>query len=186
MSRRSLFTKLLHAALLLAVAHQLVLVGLVERPRGASAGNVFFAWHQAVGLVTLGIVTVFWIWSLLRGSETAAGALFPWLSSRRRRALWMDIRAHVYELRRFRLKDADESALASAAHGLGLLVVCAMAGTGAAMALGGGAPGGPLLQIHRLLANLMWAYVVAHAGVALLHQAQGREVLQRMFGPVAG
>ena len=169
MSRRSLFTKLLHTAVLLAVAHQLFLVGLVERPRGATAGNVFFTWHQTVGLVTLGIVTTFWLWALLRRTETAAGALFPWLSVHRREALWQDLCAHLDELRRFRLKHAHESPLASATHGLGLLVVSAMAGTGAVMAFDG-VPGGAVLQLHQLLANLMWAYVIAHAGIALLHQ----------------
>jgi cytochrome b561 len=183
MSRRSLFTKLLHAALLLAVAHQLLLVGLVERPRGAVAGNAFFAWHQSVGLFTLGVVTIFWLWALVRRSETAAGALFPWLSARRRQAFLRDVRAHVFALRQFRLMHAQESPLASATHGLGLLIVTAMAGTGAVMALGGVA-GGSLLETHKLLSNVLWAYVIAHAGVALLHQAQGRPILQRMFGPL--
>ena len=183
MTKRSVFTRVLHSVLLLAVAHQLILVGLVERPKVGSAGNAFFAWHQTVGLVTLGIVTAFWLWTLLRRSETAAAALFPWFSVRRRQALWNDVRAHVDELRRFRLKHSDESPLASATHGLGLLTVSAMAVTGAVMAVGG-VPGGTVLQIHKLLANLMWAYVIAHAGIALLHQAQGRQVLQRMFGPL--
>jgi cytochrome b561 len=32
------------------------------------------------------------------------------------------------------------------------------------------------------MANLMWAYVVGHAGLAVLHQWMGHRVLQRMFG----
>ena len=184
-SRRSLLTKVLHAGLLLAVSHQLLLVGFVERPRAASPGNDFFVWHETVGVVTLGIVTAFWLWALLRRSETAASALFPWLTKHRCQALWRDVRAHVDELRQFRLRRADESALASATHGLGLLVVAGMAGTGAVMALGG-VPGGAVLQVHKLLANLMWAYVIAHAAVALLHQRHGGRVLQRMFGSTRG
>jgi cytochrome b561 len=43
-------------------------------------------------------------------------------------------------------------------------------------------PGGIVLQVHRAFANLMWAFVIAHAGVALLHQVMGHAVLQRMFG----
>jgi len=180
MTNRSVFTRVLHTVLLLAVTHQLILVGLVERPKIGSAGNAFFAWHRSVGLVTLGIVTTFWLWTLARRSETTSGALFPWLSTRRRQALWDDLGAHLNALRRSRLIHADESPLASATHGLGLLSVSAMAGTGAVMALAG-VPGGVVLQIHKLLANLMWAYVIAHAGIALLHQAQGHEVLQRIF-----
>ena len=149
MSLHSWFTKLLHGLLLVAVAHQLLLVSWVERPRGASAGNVFYTWHETVGVITLGMVTGFWLWALVRRSETSASALFPWLSARRRRALWRDVRTHLDELRRFRLKHAEESALPSVTHGLGLLTVSAMAGTGALMALGG-VPGGAVLQIHKL------------------------------------
>ena len=184
-SRRWLLTKVLHAGLLLAVSHQLLVVGFVERPRAASPGNAFFVWHETIGLATLGIVTAFWLWALVRRLETAAAALFPWLMKCRRHVLWQDVRAHVYELRRFRLRHADESALASATHGLGLLVVAGMASTGAVIALGG-VPGGTILQVHKLLANLMWGYVIAHAAVALLHQAQGRRVLQRMFSSTRG
>lgn len=180
MTNRSLFTKLLHGVLLLAVAHQLILVGLVEPPKVGSAGNAFFAWHRSVGLATLGIVTAFWLWTFARRSGTALGVLFPWLSAGRRRALWHDMRAHLNALRRFRVIHADESPLASATHGLGLLVVSAMAGTGAVMALAE-VPGGLVLQVHKLLANLTWAYVITHAGIALLHQMQGHGVLQRMF-----
>ncbi len=184
MANRSLVTRMLHAVLLLAVAHQLILVGLVERPKVGFAGNAFFAWHESVGLVTVGIVVAFWLWTLLRQSETAPSALFPWLSTRRRQALWLDVRAHLNALRRFRLMHADESPLAGAAHGLGLLAVFAMAGTGAVMAFAK-VPGGVVLQIHKLMANLIWAYVIAHAGMALLHQAQGDDVWQRMFWPRA-
>ena len=136
MSNRSLLTKLLHATLLLAVAHQLLLVGLVERPRLAAAGNAFFAWHQAVGLITLGVVTAFWLWTLLRRSETASDALLPWLSAGRRQAVWHDLRVHFDALWRFRMEHADESPLASAMHGLDLLAVSAMAVRGAVIALG--------------------------------------------------
>ena len=185
MTKRSPWTKALHAVLLLAVAHQLLLVGFVEGPQDDSSGNAFFAWHRLVGLVTLGIVTTFWLWAIVRQSESAIGALFPWLSPPRLRSLWRDLRAHVNALRQSRLPYANKSALASATHGLGLLAVLAMAGSGAIMAVTG-AFGGTVLQIHKLLANLMWAYVIAHAGIALLHQMRGHDVLQRMFGSRRG
>jgi cytochrome b561 len=43
-----------------------------------------------------------------------------------------------------------------------------------------------MLQAHRILANLMWAYVVGHAGMAVLHQVCGHRVLQRIFGGRTG
>ena len=74
--------------------------------------------------------------------------------------------------------------LATAVHGLGLLTVTAMAVTGAAFALLG-LPRDQarlVLQIHKLVANLMWAYLIAHAGLAVLHQFLGQPVIKRIFG----
>lgn len=123
------------------------------------------------------------VWTLLRRGETAIGALLPWFSAHRRQALWLDLHAHWVELQQLRLKHAEsESALASAAHGLGLLAVSAMAATGTAMALSGVASG-VLLASHKAIATPVWIYVLAHAGMALLHQSLGHDVLRRMFQP---
>lgn len=66
-------------------------------------------------------------------------------------------------------------------HGLGLLTALAMAATGAWLYTQS-VPAGLVLQAHKLLSNLVWAYVVGHAGLAVLHQATGHRVLQRIFG----
>lgn len=69
-------------------------------------------------------------------------------------------------------------------HGLGLLTATAMAATGSALALLALHKGqaSTVLEIHKLISNLMWAYLIGHAGLALLHQLAGQRVLQRMFG----
>lgn len=80
----------------------------------------------------------------------------------------------------------EETPLASAVHGLALLAAIAMAASGAIVfatmgpdgalsGLGSGA-----LSAHSLLANLMWAYLVGHASLAVLHQMQEHDTL-RMF-----
>ena len=80
-----------------------------------------------------------------------------------------------------------ESPLASATHGLGLLMATVMAVTGAVVYFQMGVDGGmtdlghQALAIHRPAANLMWAYLIGHASIALLHQMSGHQVLQRMF-----
>ena len=180
----SLTTRLLHGALALGVTYQLVFIGLVEGPRRGAPGNLFYEIHEIVGLTTLAIVSAFWLWSLARRRETRLAALFPWFSPVRLRALAADVGRHWASIRRLRLPEADESPLATAVHGLGLLTVTAMAATGGALALFAlpQNSAGLVLEVHELVSNLMWAYLIGHAGLALLHQLVGQRVLQRIFG----
>lgn len=184
---RSLFTRLLHAAIALAVVAQLVGIGLAEPPSHGAPGNLAFSVHQVVGLGTLGVLAAFWLWTLLRRREHGFTALVPWFSRHRRAAVWADLRGHVAALRRLSLPvPASETPLASAIHGLGLLVATTMAVTGSIVFLGM-APDGALpawadaaLSLHKAAANLMWAYLIGHAAVALLHEVLGHRLLRGM------
>ncbi|HWS05151.1 MAG TPA: cytochrome b/b6 domain-containing protein [Burkholderiaceae bacterium] len=179
--RRTLVTRALHGALLLAVGWQLLGSNFIERPRAARPGNAMYEWHEIGGLITLGLVMAFWLWSMLRRRETPFAALFPWLSPRRLKAVGTDLAAHWAALKRFHLPGGEaETPLASAVHGLGLLTALAMGASGAWLYTQA-VPGGLVLELHKIVANLMWAYVVAHAGLAVLHQFAGHRVLQRMF-----
>lgn len=184
--RRSIATRLLHAALLLSVVWQLIGSNFVERPRANQAANGFYEVHEIVGLATLALVALFWLWTAVRRSETPFAALFPWLSAQRLKAVRDDTTRHWAELKQFRLPVGEAGTpLASAVHGLGLLAALAMAATGTwlyTLQL----PGGPVLEVHKIVANLMWAYVVGHAGLAVVHQFTGHRVLQRMFGRTTG
>ena len=179
---RSVATRLLHGALLLSVVWQLIGSNFIERPRAGQAANTMYEVHEVVGLITLGLVLAFWLWSLLRRRETPFVALFPWFSAPRLRALAGDLAHHWAELKHWRLPGGEaETPLASAVHGLGLLVVLVMAATGTwlyTLPM----PAGLVLEVHKLVANLVWAYLVGHAGLAVLHQVSGHPVLQRMFG----
>lgn len=179
--RRTLMTKLLHVFLLLSVLWQLFASGLVERPRAGQPGNLFYDIHEIVGLATLALVLVFWLWSVVRRCETPFAALFPWLSGGRLKLLITDVSAHWTAMRQWQLPHAEtETPLATAVHGLGLLTTLAMAASGAWLYTQM-VPGGLVLEVHKAVSNLMWAYLVAHAGLALVHQAMGHRVLQRMF-----
>lgn len=180
-TRRTLATRALHGALLLAVLWQLIGSSFIERPRTGQPGNLMYDLHEIVGLSTLGLVVAFWLWSLVRRRETPFGALFPWLSARRLKAVGTDLARHWAQLKRLRLPGGEaETPLASAVHGLGLLAALAMGASGAWL-FTQAVPGGLVLETHKLVSNLMWAYVVGHAGLALLHQASGHRVLQRML-----
>lgn len=98
------------------------------------------------------------------------------------KAVGADAAAHWVQLRQWRLHHSEaDSSLASTVHGLGLLTVLAMGSSGAwlyTMTV----PDGVDLDFHKLMSNLMWAYVLGHAGVGAVHQFSGHKVLQRMFG----
>jgi cytochrome b561 len=38
-----------------------------------------------------------------------------------------------------------------------------------------------VLEVHETFANVMWAYLVAHAALALLHEWAGHRTIRRMF-----
>lgn len=179
---RSLTTKLVHGSLLLAVIWQLLGSNLMERPRASSAGNFFYEVHEWVGLAALAIVIAFWLWAAVRRRETRLSALLPWFSANGWRAVAADARSHWAALRALKLPDsAGDTPLASAVHGLGLLTALTMAASGGLLFLQP-LPGGLVLEVHQLVSNLMWAYVVGHAGLAIVHQWLGHGTLRRMFG----
>lgn len=75
--------------------------------------------------------------------------------------------------------------LASGGHGLGLLTALAIGASGGWLSTQA-VPDGLVLEVHKVGANLMWAYVVGYAGLAVLHQIAGHRVVQRMFARAAG
>lgn len=178
--RRSLTTRLLHMLLALAILHQLLISLVMFGPR---KGGLGWQAHEVVGVAALAILTGFWLWTLLRRRETRPTQLFPWLSRSGRAALKADAADHLAALRRLRLPHGQDSPIASAVHGLGLLLATAMALTGAAYFLEGLVPQALIwaaIFAHTTLANLMWAYLIGHAGLAVLHEITGQRVLRRM------
>jgi cytochrome b561 len=179
---RSNTTRVIHLLLLLAALHQLIGSQFIERPMPGDAPAWPYVMHEYVGLGTLGVVLAFWVWTLLRHGETRLGRLFPWISASGVGAVLADIAAQGHRLAKGRLPDEGDGTLASAIHGLGLLTITAMAVTGAGFFfVDGTALGRSALAVHRLLANLMWAYLIAHAGLAALHQLLGADMVARMF-----
>lgn len=177
-TRHSLATRGLHMGVALAVIWQLAVSLGMEGPRPNQPGNALFETHEVVGLASFGLIVLFWLNLMLRRAGTQAGALFPWLSGPRRAALVEDARRHWQALRARRFPGYDEGApLASAVHGLGLLLVTLMAASGFAWWLGATGAMGP----HKLFANLVWVYLIAHAGLAVIHHLRRDASLAEMW-----
>jgi len=187
--KSSLTTRILHAALAVAIVHQLVVSLFLERPKPAGpTENVAFELHETVGLISLGLLALYWLWTMVRLNEEGPRALFPWFSAERRRRVLADIGTYLRSLAQRRLPSPTaETPLASAIHGLGLVVATAMAVTGGIVyALMGGdgslsGDGRFVLELHEAFASLMWAYLIGHAGIAVVHDIVGHRVLGRMF-----
>jgi cytochrome b561 len=185
----SLPTKLLHGFLAASIIHQLVVSQFMTHPRPGRPGDFAFDLHSWVGLASMGVVGAFWLWVLVRRREHGVAALVPWFSALRRRAVFADAGRHLHALKQLTLPPPGdaETPLPSAVHGLGLLTATAMAATGTAayfLSQPDGSlasPGRLVLEVHEIFANLTWAYLIAHAGLALLHQMLGHRLLQRMF-----
>lgn len=182
-------TRLLHGALALAVICQLLSSQIMQADDG---GDWIFGIHQYAGLSALLLALGFWTHGALRRRGTPLGRLLPWASRARRGALGRDLLAHLRAARSYRPLDHDAGpdgdALASAIHGLGLTLITAMAVSGAVYyAVNTGNPDagglvGLTIEVHEILANLVWAYLIGHSAMAALQHRAGRP-LARMWSP---
>jgi hypothetical protein len=140
--------------------------------------------HERAGVVGLGVLALFWLWTLVRHPlETPVARLLPWFSASRLAAVFKDVASVVRAVVSFRAPPLELEALASAVHGLGLLVASFLALTGAAWfyAFAGTPYGRTVMGMHKLSAKLVWAYLIGHALVAVAHHALGDDIFSRMF-----
>jgi cytochrome b561 len=178
---RSQTTRVLHVLLLLAVLHQLTNSEVINRPLPGDAPSTLFLLHEYVGMASLAVVCVFWLWTLVRRGETSAAKLFPWLSPRRIKAIVADGVDQFQALRRGDFADDGSGAIASAVHGLGLLTITAMAATGTVLFFASGSVFHYAMSLHRVIANVMWIYLIGHAAAVVAHHLLGSDILRRMF-----
>ncbi len=181
-ARRSHATRILHVLLLLSVINQLLSSQLMHHPLPGDPPPALFALHEYVGMASLVFVLVFWLWALIRHGETKIDRLFPWLCPSSIRAVFRDAVVQFRGILRADPFVESDGAFASAVHGLGLVTLTAMAATGTVFFLTNGSiVAHDAMKLHKLIANLMWAYLFGHAGIAVLHHLLGHDVIKRMF-----
>jgi hypothetical protein len=169
-------TRLVHAGLALTIIAQLLTSLLMSGPEAGQPPGTLLVLHSYSGLAALGLAFVFWLVVVFRRTGTEFGRLMPWFSRQRRNALMADIRHQLHTIRQLKLPAYDETAaLPSAVHGLGLLLMLVMAVLGAIWYFAGfaGVQNTAIIHLviesHAFLANFVWAYLIAHAALALLH-----------------
>ena len=175
-------TRVIHLLLLVVVVNQLASSQFIERPLPGEPPGWPYALHQYVGLASVAVVAAFWVWAMVRRGETRLARLVPWFSVTRVRDVAADLSTQLRRMVRGKAPDDNDGAFASAVHGLGLLTVTAMAVSGAVYFLAQGTPvARTSMGLHKLFANLMWAYLFGHVGVAAFHHLLGSDVFSRMF-----
>ena len=182
----------LHAGMALAVVIQMLSSLVMQVPQPGrmplEPQHAFFLIHEASGLTLVTLLVLHWLWALTGHVAGGWGHLFPWFSRARLQALLAALKALPTWLRDSSAVDEEVMyPLVGAVHGLGLLTVTAMALTGATMVLTMAPDGamGTLLHavrwVHEFVANFMWAYVIGHVAMAVLHQVRGERLLTRLF-----
>jgi len=188
-TRHNRATRLFHAGLALAIVTQLLTSLVMQGPNEAQAGDLLFQLHRYSGLTATVLAFGFWVTIFMRSRGTEIGALIPWFLGERLVALWQDAKLHAENAVKLRLPEHDpKAALPSAVHGLGLMLISAMAMSGAvyfaqvSLGLHSAEPDGMLaMTVHLALANLVWAYLIAHAGLAVLHHLMRSAILTEMW-----
>lgn len=183
-------TRILHLCLAVGVSAQMLTSLWMVYPKPGRLPNQWYEVHEVLGTALLAVLVVHWLWSV--GRSLAAGSallLFPWFSAARLRDLAADARDAVAQLRHGHLQEDDRPRpLPAAVQGLGLLLATFLAATGTAMMVGmgpNGEMGGALHAVkeaHEAATPLMWAYLVLHPVMGVLHQLAGHRSLTRMFG----
>ena len=172
----TLITRLIHMLIALAVIVQLATSLVMKAHPEDGSEDVFFEVHEYSGLFSFAIISAFWVIILVRQRGTTLSELFPWFSVRRRKELIQAVEARLRNTDKTgRLSFYDGDPLAKAVHGLGIAIISVMAMTGLtyfiALKLGAGEGifASTAIFIHAPMSKLAWAYLIAHAGIAVLH-----------------
>jgi len=188
LTRHTLATRMIHALFAVTIIVQLGTSNFMHHPRNGRPGDWMFVVHEYAGLVSMVLALGFWLVLVLRRRGTRFGLLFPWFSDRRLIALWDDSIGHVLALLQLRLPEHDgESPLASAVHGLGLLLMSLLTVTGTiwfyAQYQGLPITGVYWLALwtHGMFANVAWFYLIGHAGLGIIHHYTTRFSLREMW-----
>lgn len=171
---RSTATKLLHWLVALSIIAQLGLSLAMQSPGQNRPGDSLFEIHEKMGIAATILLIAFWLWSIARSGETRLVAFFPWFSRAQLRLVAADAKRIFAPLGEGR----NERPFASAVHGLGLSIATIMALSGLLGYFVSSAR--PLLEVHESAAPLMWAYLIGHVAISLIHEWRG----ERIIGPM--
>jgi len=182
-------TRWLHTGLALGAIYQLTtsLILLPPDEKGSALGHRMMEAHELGGLVVAAIIIAHFIWSLFLRQERPSSIWILFSLSQWGRAFFL-IPTFLYAfVGKLKLPEPDNS-LAKIVEMLGLLVMVFMAVTGIAIWIG--IPENNLLaipkeieflmHIHSLASNFLWAYIIGHVCMVVVHIRAGDTVIKRI------
>ena len=181
-------TRRIHAGFAFFIVMALLLSLVMRAPKPDKVITALeaqsFQLHRMVGGVVFILLLIQWGWALSGHLPNGIGHLFPWTSKDRLKQVVEDMQP----LLRLKIRDLPQnSALAGAVHGLGLIVATLMASTGLVLFFGI-SPDGRMTppvhlikELHEFMATFIWIYLVGHVSMGVLHQYIGHHTLSEMF-----
>lgn len=184
-----IITRLLHGLIAIGIIAQLLSSQFMAAPDKLkdATGVQQFYWesHEILGLFTVIVMLLHWLWIFSSRSDVSFSKLFPW-NKKGIKAAMTDL-SHFIKNRT--IPDMQmENGLSSIVHGLGFLVASFMAVSGFALYLvidwvsgAGSSLFESVVSVHQFFANLMWAYLIGHVVAAVCHEYKGERIIQAMF-----
>ncbi len=187
-------TRWFHLVLVLAIPLQLLSEEFMKRPKlvdgipriRTDVEAAFFELHEITGMVALTAVVLHILWSASR-SGGGLGRLFPYFKSGGCNSIIAEVKQIPGWFSGKLHESAEDSALAGAVHGLGLMLVLAMGLTGSTMFFGMNELTGQMndfvdvmKELHEMLGGLVWFYLIGHVGMVGLHRLKGHNLFTRI------
>lgn len=184
----SFITRLFHLLIAVLVIAQVTISQFMTAPGRNREEDLLFEIHEYTGITAFFLIFGFWTYTFIRHQGTRPGLLFPWFSGRALSALTADTKQHLQALLKFRVPEhVRDAPLASAFHGIGILLIVVMASTGVTWYVG--MQFGDMAQsfakaakeVHEVFSTLVWIYLIGHVSVALINQFAGKQLLSDMW-----
>mgnify|MGYP003649509327 CR=1 FL=1 len=149
-------TRLSHMVLAATIVTQLISSLIMVPPLDGNAADIAFTIHQYSGILAFLFALLFWGIIMTRKKGTSLTSLIPWFSAERLRLLKGGTLEHFAALKSFKLPDYKDRGEETNWVANDLL-------------------------LHVTFANLVWAYLIGHAGLAILHHFTSKASLSEMW-----
>jgi cytochrome b561 len=188
-SKHTFKTRLTHLLIAVLIIGQLFSIYAIEE-KFFTAPIRTFLWsvHKYGGITVFFVLFSFWIHILKRHQGTSITELFPWVSLTALKNLIKDIIVYFKQMIQFKIPEhTTPSPLASAIHGVGIIIMSIMATTGVHryIVYEFSITKTPLIKyissLHHVFADYAWIYLGLHVSVALINHLFNKQKLSAMW-----
>jgi len=188
-SNHSHITRFIHLCIALLIIGQLFSIYAVENKLFTDAVRTgLWSVHKYGGITVFFALFAFWINSFKRHHGTPISELFPWFSVCSLKTLGADCVVYLKQIISFKIPEhTTPSPLASAIHGLGIIIMSVMATTGVhryivyEFAIAKTPVIKYISSLHHTFADYAWIYLGIHVSMALVNHIAKKQSLSAMW-----